>query len=128
MDAINFGLEVIVPTRSALAEFALATRAKVVLLEMSDLTLDFLETYSHEIDSADRIETYDSKYAAQELSRIWNIGFNRNSITSSDFPNGHIQGERFSKVLMQWFFLQTALNLFQKKHTYKRRLRKLLQK
>ena len=131
MDALNFGLSVVVPKGSALEEFALAARAGVEVIDLDNYLIEHPLIHPIQIDADDHLVGYSSEFAASELLRLWSTppGHFADALSEKTaFRTVHEKLKGALRVSLEWFFLQFALQLNRKKQKYRRRFHRLFRK
>jgi hypothetical protein len=127
LDALNFGLEVYVPAKSALAEFAYAWGVGVNVIDMDNLSVHRQGVPGSETGKPGKV-FFDDTNAAKELMRLWALNSHVNSLSkvstidSSSFKCEH---ESLISIYLQWLLLQIALKRPQVVAKIGRGLRKL---
>jgi hypothetical protein len=114
MDALRFGLEVCVPARSSLANFALDSDSKVTLIDMNDLSLHLQQDFFESQIKGVRAGNNTPEFAAKELLKMWDaistVQQKRN-IKLFGANNSRSNSESLLSIYLQWFFLQISLRL-----------------
>ena len=112
MDALNFGLQVYVPAKSALAELVSVTRNDFYLVDMNDLVITAAPKHPPKVRVAQDLRVRDANYAATKILGMWGAKSNRKSSSSGISRNGPIyrhKNEHLASIYLQWFLLQVAI-------------------
>lgn len=114
MDALKFGLEVYVPARSSLAEFALDSDSKVTLIDMNDLSLHHQQDCFVSQKKVVREGNNTPEFAAKQLLKMWDsistVEHQRN-IKLFGTNDSRSNSESLLSIYLQWLFLQISLRL-----------------
>jgi hypothetical protein len=112
MDALNFGLQVYVPAKSALADFASVSRNDFYLVDMNELVITMGSKFSSSVDLTRDLQVRDANYAAYRILEMWEQNSNRklsDSVISRHPRIFRNKNESLISVYLQWLLLQVAL-------------------
>jgi hypothetical protein len=129
MDALSFGLEVIVPSESALEETALEYRNSVKTIDLSTGIVKEIFSTKEIHNEETTGKKNDVVYAVGELNRMWD-----ELQGEENTKEGHIK-PKFSRILLrlmlilsQWAFLQVAIHWYENSQRLDRNFARLLLK
>ena len=112
MDAIGFGLDVVVPINSALEDFALESKANVTLIDLDTYAIKKIDEKDKRATGNGLIDAYDTGFAISELFRMWNrnlqIQKNRRVIRVKEIPKKRYY-LCYANIYFEWALLQISL-------------------
>jgi hypothetical protein len=129
MDALSFGLEVIVPSESALEETVLEYRNSVKTIDLSTGIVKEIFSTKEIRNEENTGKRNDVVYAVGELNRMWD-----ELQGEENTKEGHIKTKfsriflRLMLILSQWAFLQVAIHWYANSQRLERNFARLLLK
>ena len=112
MDAIGFGLDIVVPSNSALEDFALESKANVFLIDLDTYAIKKIDETDKSASENELIDAYDTSFAISELFRMWDRNL---QMQKSRRVTGmrKISKKRYllsySTIYFEWALLQISL-------------------
>jgi hypothetical protein len=123
MDAISFGHDVVVPTNSALQDFALKTKANVSLIDLESYEVQNVEEENKVPGENGLIEKYDTEFAITELFRMWDKNLTIRETSGNKYLGKLSRIQEFlasNTIFFEWLLLQLALIILRVKGKLRR--------
>jgi len=131
MDAIGFGLDVVVPINSALEDFALESKANVNVIDLDTYAIKKIDEKDKRDPGNGLIDAYDTSFAINELFGMWNrnlqIQKNRRVIHERKMTKKRYLLS-YSNIYFEWALLQITLFISRVRIKIRRAFSKIITK